>query len=65
MDDYDIAHASAERTAGACTALGIEPTITADALVTVALALWASETGRLPDAVELLTNWAGVRDNGR
>lgn len=62
MDHYDIAHASAERTAGACVALGIDPETTADALLTVALALWAAETGRLPDAIDLLTIWTEVRD---
>jgi hypothetical protein len=62
MDDYDIAHASAERTAGACVAFGIDPQTTADALLTVALATWAADTGRLADAVELLTVWAEVRD---
>lgn len=62
MDSYDIAHASAERTAGACTALGIEPTITADALMTVALAIWAAQTGRLIEAVDLLAAWTEVRD---
>ncbi|KQZ99575.1 hypothetical protein ASD64_14685 [Mesorhizobium sp. Root157] len=62
MDSYDIAHASAERTAGACVALGIDPTITADALLTVALATWAAETDRLADAIDLLTIWTEVRD---
>lgn len=62
MDSYDIAHAAGERTAGACVAFGIEPTVTADALLTVALATWAADTGRLADAVELLTVWAEVRD---
>ncbi|KQZ27896.1 hypothetical protein ASD50_20315 [Mesorhizobium sp. Root552] len=62
MDSYDIAHASAERTAGACVALGIDPIITADALLTVALATWAAETGRVVDAVDLLATWVEVRD---
>lgn len=62
MDDYDIAHASASRIADACTALGIEPTITADALMTVALAIWAAQTGRLIEAVDLLAAWTEVRD---
>jgi hypothetical protein len=65
MDNYDIAHASAERIAGACVALGTPPTITADALMTVALAIWAAETGRHIDAVELLSLWTEVRDHDR
>lgn len=64
MDSFDIAHAAGERTAGACVALGISPTITADALLTAALAIWAAETDRLNDAIDLLAVWTGVRDNG-
>lgn len=65
MDNYDLAHASASRIADACTAFGIPPTITADALLTVALALWAAETDRLPDAIDLLATWTEVRDHDR
>lgn len=62
MDSYDLAHASASRIAEACTSLGVEPTITADAMMTAALALWAAKTGRLLDAVDLLATWTEVRD---
>lgn len=65
MDNYDIAHASASCIADACTALGIEPATTADALLTVALAIWAADTNQLPDAIDLLAAWAEVRDHGR
>jgi hypothetical protein len=62
MDNYDIAHAAGERIADVLGTLGVPPTIAADALLTVALALWAAETGRLIDAVDLLTIWTEVRD---
>ena len=62
MDNFDIAHAAGERIADVLGTLGVEPTITADALMTVALATWAAETGRLIDAVDLLAAWTEVRD---
>lgn len=61
MDNFDVAAAAARRCARKLLK-AVPPTIIADAMIEVGLAVWAAATGRAEDAKVLLRVWVAARD---